>query len=109
MSAFLQRLHLLGFDCLKEEGDWYGFSLALGSADISILMLANAYRTLANAGRWSPLRVTPGEMPAPAPCEKEGCAGVFTGADHTVFTPQAAFLVANILFDSSARAGTFGL
>ena len=108
-DTFLERLHLLGFDCLKEEGDWYGFSLALGSADVSVLMLANAYRTLANGGRWSPLRVTLGEASAPAPCEKDGCAGVFTGASHTAFTPQAAFLVATILSDPSARAGTFGL
>ncbi|MCX5870399.1 MAG: penicillin-binding protein 1C [Deltaproteobacteria bacterium] len=108
-DAFLQRLQLLGFDCLKEEGDWYGFSLALGSADVSVLMLANAYRTLANAGRWSPLRVTPDPMPSPAPCARDGCTGVFAGTSHTAFTPEAAFLVANILSDPSARAGTFGL
>jgi penicillin-binding protein 1C len=108
-DAFLQRLHLLGFDCLKEAGDWYGFSLALGSADVSVLMLANAYRTLANGGRWSPLRVTPGRTSSPAPCEKDGCTGVFSGSDHAAFTPEAAFLVANILSDPSARAGTFGL
>ncbi|MFH2123609.1 MAG: penicillin-binding protein 1C [Pseudomonadota bacterium] len=108
-DTFLQRLQLLGFDCLKKEGDWYGFSLALGSADVSVLILANAYRTLANGGRWSPLRVTPGRLPSPAPCGNGGCAGVFTGVEHSVFTPEAAFLVADILSDPAARAGTFGL
>jgi len=108
-DTFLQRLHLLGFASLKEDGDWYGYSLALGSADVSVLMLANAYRTLANAGRWSPLRITPGKTTSPAPCTKEGCVDVFTGAAHSAFTPQAAFLVADILSDPNARAGTFGL
>jgi len=70
--------------------------------------LTNAYRTLANGGRWSPLRLTPGKQFARAPCRQEGCAGVFDGKAHLVFTPGAAFLVADILADRSARAGTFG-
>ena len=57
-DALRDRLYEFGFKSLSENGDYYGFSLALGSADISLLMLANAYRTLANGGRWSPLRVS---------------------------------------------------
>lgn len=108
-ELFQQRLKLDGFASLKETGDWYGYSLALGSADISLLMLANAYRSLANDGRWLPLRVTPGRQPAPIPCQRAGCEGVFTGKPHIAFTPASAFLVDNILADRSARAGTFGL
>ena len=108
-DTFQERLRLAGLQSLRESGDWYGYSLALGSADISLLMLTNAYRTLANSGRWSPLRLTPGKQFAPAPCRQEGCAGVFDGKARSVFTPGAAFLVADILSDRSARAGTFGL
>jgi penicillin-binding protein 1C len=108
-DTFQQRLRLAGFNSLTESGDWYGYSLALGSADVSLLMMANAYRTLANAGRWSPLRVTPGSDVAPVPCQQEGCAGVFDGVSHAAFTPQAAFIVGDVLSDRSARAGTFGL
>jgi penicillin-binding protein 1C len=108
-DAFQERLRQAGLQSLRESGDWYGYSLALGSADISLLMLTNAYRTLANGGRWSPLRLTPGKQFAPAPCRQEGCAGVFDGKARLVFTPGAAFLVADILADRSARAGTFGL
>jgi penicillin-binding protein 1C len=107
-DAFQQRLRLNGFASLKESGDWYGYSLALGSADVSPLMLANAYRTLANEGRWSPLRIAASKDNA-VPCKNEGCAGVFTEKTHAVFTPAAAYLVGNILSDRSARAGTFGL
>lgn len=33
---------------LNEPGTYYGYSLALGSAEVSLLALTNAYRTLAN-------------------------------------------------------------
>jgi len=108
-DAFQQRLKASGFASLKESGDWYGYSLALGSADVSLLMLANAYRTLANAGLWTPLRAVPGKAVAEPPCRREGCAGVFDGTPHAVNTPQSAFLVSDILADRNARATTFGL
>ena len=108
-ERFHQRLQQTGFSSLKESGDWYGYSLALGSADISLLMLANGYRTLANAGQWTPLRATPGTTPAAPPCQREGCASVFTGPARGAFTPASAFMVSDILADRSARAGTFGL
>jgi len=108
-ERFHQRLLQSGFASLKESGDWYGYSLALGSADVSLLMLANAYRSLANAGQWSPLRATPGHTEAPAACLREGCASVFSGKPHAAHTPASAFLIGDILADRNARAGTFGL
>ena len=108
-ELFQQRLKLAGFASLKESGDWYGYSLALGSADVSLLMLANAYRTLANGGQWTPLRTTPSKAAAPQPCLREGCAGIFSGSAHAAFTPASSFMVGDILADRSARAGTFGL
>ncbi|HTY99545.1 MAG TPA: penicillin-binding transpeptidase domain-containing protein, partial [Rhodocyclaceae bacterium] len=106
-DAFQQRLKALGFASLKESGDYYGYSLALGSADVSLLMLANAYRTLANGGRWSPLRVA--ATKGAVPCREGGCEGVFAGAARWATDPGAAFLVGDILADRSARADTFGL
>ncbi len=112
-DAFQQRLRRAGFDSLSQSGDWYGYSLALGSADVSLLMLTNAYRTLANGGRWSPLKVAAGDnvtLASPAtPCSEGGCTGVFAGKARAAFTPAAAFLVTDILADRNARAGTFGL
>ena len=108
-ERFHQRLKDTGFASLKESGDWYGYSLALGSADISLLMLANGYRTLANDGRWTALRATPEKQASPAPCQRDGCAGVFEGKAHNANTPASAYLVGNILADRNARAGTFGL
>ena len=118
-DLFAQRLRTAGLASVTETGDWYGFSLALGSADVSLLMLTNAYRALANGGRWSALRLGPagdpigaggaGTASARMVCKVAGCSGVFEGAAHAAFTPQSAFLVGDILSDRSARAGTFGL
>lgn len=106
-DLFRDRLHAFGFKSLTESGDYYGFSLALGSADVSLLMLANAYRTLANGGQWSPLRVT-GDAQR-VPCGEGGCNGVFSGPVRRAAAAAPVFIASDILADRSARAGTFGL
>ena len=106
-DAFRDRLHAFGFKSLTENGDYYGFSLALGSADISLLMLANGYRTLANGGQWSPLRVSADAQRSP--CAEGGCSGIFSGLVRRAAAAAPVFITSDILADRSARAGTFGL
>jgi penicillin-binding protein 1C len=78
---------------LNESGGFHGLALALGSADVSLLQLTNAYRMLANGGQWSPVA---------------GLAGI-AGRAQRVFDARAVFQVTDILADSNARAPTFGL
>ncbi len=92
-DAFARQLRGAGLT-LAQSGDYYGYSLALGSAEVSLLGLANAYRTLANGGRFGPTRDLATSPSAP-----------FT----QVFDPRAAFIVGDILSDPNARARTFGL
>ncbi|MCE1240271.1 MAG: penicillin-binding protein 1C [Azonexaceae bacterium] len=106
-DTFHARLKKNGFASLTQDGDWYGYSLALGSADVSLAMLANAYRTLANGGRWTPLRVRADGQPPN--CAQAGCDGLFGGAPRAVYPPAVSFMIGDILADASARAGTFGL
>jgi penicillin-binding protein 1C len=94
-EAFLNRLRHLGIKALDESADFYGPALALGSADVSLWELVNAYRTLANGGEWSELRLTFEKTPL-SPRKK-------------VFSPQAAFMISDILSDREARSITFGL
>ena len=93
-DAFRDRLWDTGYRGLVEDGGYYGFSLALGSAEVTLAEQANAYRSLANAGRWSPLRLTSSAPRPPA---------------RAITTPQAAWIVADMLADPGARAVTFGL
>ncbi|MBB4845461.1 penicillin-binding protein 1C [Paucibacter oligotrophus] len=84
------RLNALGLD-LRESAGFYGLSLALGSPDVSLLALSNAYRTLARAGLYSEAAST---NAAPA---------------RQVLDPAASFIVSDMLADNNARALSFGL
>ena len=95
VDRFRDRLNELGYRGLTEGGEYYGFSLALGSAEVSLLEQVTAYRTLANGGLWSPLRFMP-DAAAPEQSRR-------------VMSTEAAFLVADILSDNASRSVTFGL
>ena len=94
-ESFLHTLRQIGIKGLNEGGDFYGPSLALGTADVSLWELTQAYRTLANGGEWSELVL----LPQTQPSSRRG----------RVFSKEAAFLVSDILSDREARSGTFGL
>ena len=93
VQQFRDRLWALGYHGLVEDGEYYGFSLALGSAEVSLVEQANAFRTFANAGRWSPVSYLKDEKPVDA---------------LPVVNPAAAFIVGDILADASARTDAFG-
>jgi penicillin-binding protein 1C len=95
VEPFLNKLRQLGIKGLNESGDFYGPSLALGSADVSLWELTNAYRTLANEGTWGELHVIPGENRS--------------AKKKQVFSKEACFLISDILSDREARSITFGL
>lgn len=94
VEPFRDRLWDLGYRGLVEDGAYYGFSLALGSAEVTLLEQADAYRTLAQGGRWSPLRLTL-DQPQVAP--------------RAIVSPAAAWIVGDMIADPNARAATFGL
>jgi len=107
-DAFHKQLIRLGLP-LKESGDYYGYSLALGSAEVSLLNLTNAYRALGNGGRYSPTTLT--VRPATSTARPEPVEGPATRdkASAQAIDPRAAFIVADIMADPLARARTFGL
>ncbi|KAF0219582.1 MAG: penicillin-binding protein [Geobacteraceae bacterium] len=90
-EPFAERLRRAGFD-LRRPAEFYGFSLALGTADVSLQELVNAYRTLARDGVWTELRLTPGA----------------SGKSVRVMDRNAAHIVADILADRSSRSIAFG-
>ncbi len=90
-DAFARQLRALGLP-LRQEGDFYGYSLALGSADVSLLSLTNAYRALANGGRCSAVSFKP-----PASAAFKDCMDA-----------RASYIISDILRDPMARARTFG-
>lgn len=93
VEAFRDRLNSLGYS-IKQEGNYYGYSLALGSAEVTVWQQAQAYRALARGGEWSPLTLAP-----------DGAGG----PSRRVLAPDATFVVGDILGDPAARSVTFGL
>ena len=92
-DALFDRFNAFGL-ALSHSAGWHGQALALGSADVTLLALANAYRTLANGGRFREVVLRPGTQPPPA---------------RVVADPAATWLVTHVLADNAARAATFGL
>ena len=80
-DALFDRLNAYGL-AISHSGGFHGAALALGSAEVTLFALTNAYRALANGGRT---------------------------ATGQVGTPAAAWLVGDILSDNAARSITFGL
>ena len=98
-DALFDKLNALGLK-LSHSGGFHGYALALGSAEVSLMDLSNAYRSLAQQGRWSPWTAqdsTPSKAKAQGP------------AQQGVFSPEVAFMLGDMLADNAARAPTFGL
>ncbi|MRD47668.1 penicillin-binding protein 1C [Caenimonas koreensis DSM 17982] len=92
-EPFARTLRAAGVS-LKEDGGYYGYSIALGSPEVTLLDMANAYRTLANGGAYSsvsPIRAAPNKL-----------------SRTRAIDERAAFIIGDILSDPNARARTFG-
>jgi penicillin-binding protein 1C len=94
VEPFRDRLNALGYSGITRDSNYYGYSLALGSAEVTVWQQAQAYRTLARGGEWSPLTLTP-----------DGAVV----RSRRLLAPDATFVVSDILGDPAARSVTFGL
>ncbi|MBI5925469.1 MAG: penicillin-binding protein 1C [Aquabacterium sp.] len=120
-ERFAQRLTALGLP-LSHNGDFYGYSLALGSAEVTLASLSNAYRALANGGQYGPWRVQAADANTTSDRQHTNAAPC-NAADAThsqapkpapsssaaLMNPAAAYIVADVLADREARVPTFGL
>jgi penicillin-binding protein 1C len=91
---FIDRLILSGFSTISHDAEYYGYSIALGSADISLADLTAAYMAIANKGVYRPLKLLAGEP---------------SGPFRRVMDENAAYIITDILSDRQARSPTFAL
>lgn len=73
--------------------DHYGLGMVVGNPEVSLLQLAAAYACLGHAGSFAPLRLTINDP---------------RQAGTPIFSPQAAYIISDILSDPMARARIFG-
>jgi penicillin-binding protein 1C len=107
VSVFLDHLQNLGFQHLNQSPEYYGLGLALGSGEVSLWELAQAYVTLANQGDFQELKTFH--------CDD------FNAEKRTEYQTQSIplfyseeqkqtwNLITNMLSDSQARAAAFGV
>jgi len=95
LTRVLEKMKAAGLKSLTKEPDFYGLGLTLGGGEVSLLELAEAYATLAAGGVYRPSLMLRPENPDSRPAQR-------------VFSPQAAYLVTDILADDAARAAGFG-
>ncbi|MDX2240408.1 MAG: penicillin-binding protein 1C [Leptolyngbyaceae cyanobacterium bins.302] len=118
VKAFLDRLHQLGFAHLTQTPDHYGLGLVLGSGEVNLWELAQAYTTLARHGDGIELR-----------SQESGVSGAeerrSRRAEHTsdsslsplppspshplTPSPTYSLLITDMLADPHARARAFGV
>jgi penicillin-binding protein 1C len=91
-------LQRAGITTLGHPAAYYGLGLTIGNGEVRLLELTNAFASLARLGVYKPFRLlTPSSPGAPG-----------TGSQR-IFDERAAYLLADMLCDNHARAGTFGL
>ncbi|HEY6325906.1 MAG TPA: penicillin-binding protein 1C [Candidatus Cybelea sp.] len=92
VGVFLDRLHDLGFAHLTHPASYYGLGLTLGSGEVSLWELVQAYAAMARGGASMPLRLVDRSARA-----------------RTVGDSSDWQLVTDILADPHARAKSFGV
>jgi penicillin-binding protein 1C len=93
IEDFLERLRQLGMHSLNAHPDFYGDGLALGNGGVTLFELVQAYTTLANQGKFRPLRTLRNARPV---------------TEQSVFSPEIASIISDILSDPDARRLEFG-
>jgi penicillin-binding protein 1C len=104
IERMLQSARALGIRSLNQPANYYGLSLTLGGGDVTLLDLTTAYHTLASEGRYLPPRSVL-TLRDPLGTVGDPAAGV---TPLPVLTPEAAFLITDILADNTARIPMFG-
>jgi len=107
-DTLFARLNALGLD-LRESAGWHGPALALGSAEVTLLALTNAYRTLARGGVHTPVQLLRPPPHGAEPRRDTRHAASPGGTGERVMPPDVAHLLADILADPAARAAGFGI
>lgn len=105
-GTFAHRLLQLGLP-LQKSGNYYGYSLALGSAEVTLLTLTNAYRALANQGQVNTVRWLDPSEAVRIPNMPVNALNI-AQSPHAL-SPEASWIISTILSDREARVTTFGL
>jgi penicillin-binding protein 1C len=83
----------LGLTTLTEPYQTYGLGMTIGTAEVRLLELTNAYACLARLGEWRPYVLLAEEDPTES---------------KQLFSEETCYLIADILSDPESRSRSFG-
>jgi len=98
LDRFLDLCRTLGLARGNKDAAWYGYGLAIGGLEVTLADLASAYATLANDGRFTPLRFFKSAFNA---------ENSRTNKSVTPFSSASSRLVLRWLSDPQARSPSF--
>lgn len=100
----LNTAHKLGITTLNDSPDQYGLSLTLGSGEVKLVDMVNAYQSFANGGvHYAPVYALKVSDSKGSTLEE-----FKPKTPSKVLDPQVAYLISNILSDNPNRAFVFG-
>jgi len=114
VQTFLDRLHDLGFEHLTHPAEYYGLGLTLGSGEVSLWELAQAYLFIARQGEATPLMTTFSHSKIVTADEHRStqisdCSICVYPRLSAVQNPTTWQLITDMLSDRHARATAFGV
>jgi penicillin-binding protein 1C len=121
VANFLNRLHQLGFEHLKQDPEYYGLGLTLGSGEVTLWELARAYYIMAQQGQIrQDFRKSGREngflSPGVSPINQDLQRNPFSEGENGFPSPGVSptshkswGVIRDILSDRHARAKSFGV
>ncbi len=104
-DALFQTLKQMDFTSLDRTPSYYGIGLTLGNGEVNLLELVRSYSTLARYGHYARETCMLSYMEH----GKEGWIQ-YPGdeTEKTIFSPEIAYVISDILSDNNARIPAFG-
>jgi penicillin-binding protein 1C len=96
-TALIQLLKRFGITTLTEEANHYGLGLTLGSGEVTLTELTNAYATLARMGNHQPVTLFP-----------KGNQYGSKGNQYGTLSNPSYWMLAQTMSDNTARTASFG-
>lgn len=104
VARMLDGARAMGIQSLTRDTSWYGLSLTLGGGEVTLLDLTSAFHTIADGGKYTPPQSILYSTGAPDGHD----FNVERPESVQVISPEAAYLVTDILSDNRARTPAFG-
>ncbi|MFZ4619352.1 MAG: penicillin-binding protein 1C [Bacteroidota bacterium] len=108
VDALYQRMKTAGLTSLTKAPKHYGYGLTLGNAEVTLIELTNAYRSVANGGMLLPAKLSQSAITVNGTLAQLDPLPIESVPQTKVFDPEIAYLLSDILSDHSARRPAFG-